>query len=249
MLSRILLIVAIVAGLAAAGLNFTKVKEKITTLQDNLTSETAAKTEAQQAEAAAKKAEALAKKDLEETKTQLATTTEERDKAASDRDAQTKRADRTAEELTKTKTDLADTQAEIAAWKALGLSLDQIRGMKADFNGLTSERNQLAEAKRKLEKEIASLNNRLQKYEGEDSPVVLPNELHGRVLVADPKWDFVVLDVGENQGVKENGVLLVNRNGKLVARVQVRSMQGDRCIANVLPGRLGEVMEGDLVIP
>jgi hypothetical protein len=50
--------------------------------------------------------------------------------------------------------------------------------------------------------------------------------------------------------VLERGELLVNRNGRLVAKVVVRSVQKDRCIANVLPGwELGEVMEGDLVIP
>ena len=64
----------------------------------------------------------------------------------------------------------------------------------------------------------------------------LPAGLKGKVLVADPKWNFVVLNVGEDQGVLERGELLVNRNGKLVAKVVVRSVQKDRCIANVLPG-------------
>jgi hypothetical protein len=59
-----------------------------------------------------------------------------------------------------------------------------------------------------------------------------------------------VLDIGENQGVQEYGELLVNRNGKLVAKVKIRSVQKDRSIANVLPGwQLGDVMEGDQVIP
>ena len=42
MLIRICLIVAIIAGLAVGGLNFVKVKEKITTLQANLETETEA---------------------------------------------------------------------------------------------------------------------------------------------------------------------------------------------------------------
>jgi hypothetical protein len=68
--------------------------------------------------------------------------------------------------------------------------------------------------------------------------------------VADPKWDFVVLSVGEDQGVLEDGELLVNRNGRLVAKVRVRSVQKDRSIANVMPGwKLGDVVEGDAVIP
>ena len=80
--------------------------------------------------------------------------------------------------------------------------------------------------------------------------VELPADLHGQVLVADPKWDFVVLNVGQNQGVLEDGIMLVNRNGRLVAKVQVRSVQSDRSIANVLPNwKLGDVMEGDQVIP
>jgi hypothetical protein len=58
------------------------------------------------------------------------------------------------------------------------------------------------------------------------------------------------LDVGQNQGVLENGQLLVNRNGQLIAKVQVQSVQQDRCIANVVPGyRLHDVLDGDAVFP
>jgi hypothetical protein len=70
------------------------------------------------------------------------------------------------------------------------------------------------------------------------------------VAATDPKWDFVVLNVGDAQGVKKDGELLISRGGKLVAKVIVTSLQKDRCIANVIPGwKLGEVLEGDQVIP
>jgi len=72
----------------------------------------------------------------------------------------------------------------------------------------------------------------------------------GKIMVADPKWNFVVLNVGENQGVLEDGELLVNRDGRLVAKVKIQSVQKDRSIANVLPGwSMGEIFEGDQVIP
>jgi hypothetical protein len=59
-----------------------------------------------------------------------------------------------------------------------------------------------------------------------------------------------VLDIGENQGVLEYGELLVNRNGKLVGKIVVRTVQKDRSVANLLPGwEIGEVLEGDQVIP
>jgi hypothetical protein len=66
----------------------------------------------------------------------------------------------------------------------------------------------------------------------------------------DPKWEFVVLNFGEEQGAKRDGELLVSRNGKLVAKVVIRGIEKDRSIANVLPDwSFGEVSEGDVVIP
>jgi hypothetical protein len=58
------------------------------------------------------------------------------------------------------------------------------------------------------------------------------------------------LDIGEDDGVLENGELLVNRNGRLVAKIRIQSVQKDQSIANLLDGwKLSDVIEGDLVIP
>ena len=79
--------------------------------------------------------------------------------------------------------------------------------------------------------------------------VPLPAGLKGKILVVDPKWDFVVLDIGEAQGVLQNGVMMVSRNSKLVAKVKIMSVESNRSIANIIPNwKLGEVMEGDLVL-
>jgi hypothetical protein len=78
----------------------------------------------------------------------------------------------------------------------------------------------------------------------------LPAGLKGKILVSDPKWDFVVLNVGQDEGAAEDGDLLVSRDGKLVAKVRIHTVQKGRSIANVLPGwKITDVMEGDLVIP
>jgi len=77
----------------------------------------------------------------------------------------------------------------------------------------------------------------------------MPVGLKGRVLIVDPKWSFVVLDVGEKQGAVKNGVLMISRKTKLVAKVRIMSLQPERSIANILPGwNLAEVMEGDQVL-
>ena len=85
---------------------------------------------------------------------------------------------------------------------------------------------------------------------GPSTDVKLPPDLKGKIVVVDPKWDFVVLNIGDDRGVLQDGELLVSRNGKLVAKVVVRSVQKDRCVANVIPGwKLGEMIEGDDVTP
>jgi len=106
------------------------------------------------------------------------------------------------------------------------------------------------EENKTLGRRLQSTQNELAVYKTPDYQVPLPPSLRGKVLVTDPKWNFVIINVGQDQGVLEHGELLVNRNGKLVAKVKVRSVQKDRSIANVLPGwQLGEVLEGDQVIP
>jgi hypothetical protein len=102
-----------------------------------------------------------------------------------------------------------------------------------------------------MSRTISRLSNQLAQLTGnEDYVVKLPAGLKGKVVVVDPKWDFVVLDIGDEQGVLQDGELLVSRDGKLVAKVVVRTVQKDRCIANIVPGwKLGDLFEGDDVSP
>jgi len=103
-----------------------------------------------------------------------------------------------------------------------------------------------------LNEENALLGRRSKKYlPGEESfKKRLPPDLSTKVLVVDPKWHFVVLDAGEDQGVLERGELLVSRGGKLVAKVRVSRVERNRCVANVMDGwNLAELMEGDQAIP
>jgi hypothetical protein len=250
MLIRISLIVAIIAGLAVGALNFVYVKEKITTLQGELKKESDAHKEFQGKYNVAQKDLTKTTADLKQTKAELEATVAAKEKADADLVAQTKRVDKLTEDLNKTRQEREDAQQQLAAFKVLGLSPQQIAGMDKAYKAIQdnlavaeTENRVLLQRAKKLETELAV-------YRDPNFFVTLPASLKGKVLTADPKWNFVVLNVGEDQGVLERGELLVNRNGKLVAKVVVRTVQKDRCIANVLPGwELGEVMEGDLVIP
>ena len=56
--------------------------------------------------------------------------------------------------------------------------------------------------------------------------------LTGKVLAVDSKYEFVVLNIGGNQGVAKNGKLLVHRDGKLVAKLRVTNVECNSSIAN-----------------
>jgi hypothetical protein len=250
MLIRISLIVAIIAGLAVSGLNFLKVKEKITTIQQQREDERSAKVQAQTELASTKKDLEKTSADLKTTKANLETATAEREKAVADLAVATKRNTQLTEERDKIRNERNEAQADLAAYVGTGLKPEQILAMNKQFKDLQAALDASTDEKKLLGQKITRLQTELDRYVNPEKPVFLPASLTGKVLVTDPKWNFVVLNIGLDQGVKEYGELLVNRNGKLVAKVIIRSAQKDRCIANVMPGwQLGEVMEGDQVTP
>ena len=249
MLLRISLIAAIVLGLAAGVLNFVQVKEKITTTiaaRDKFESDWKSElSEHNKYQKLAKDTQAS----LDRTNALLVATTDERDKAVAENADLTKKNATLTENLQKTTSERDDAQNQLAAWKALGIPIEHIKTTLASLKTVTEERDAIAEEKRILSKHLEVLQSKYDFVTGRIEEVPLPSGLKGKVLVADPRYDFVVLDIGEKQGVLENGRLLVNHNGALVAKVQVKSVQADRCIANVMPGwKLGDIMEGDQVL-
>ena len=100
-----------------------------------------------------------------------------------------------------------------------------------------------------LGQQIKKLSSLLPSVSG-NPPIELPAYLNPKVLAVDPKWRFVVLDAGEDQGMVPSAELLVNRGGKLVTKVRVKSVEKNCCVADLMTGwDLVEAMEGDRAIP
>lgn len=250
MLLRICLIFAIIAGLAVGVLNFTQVKEKITTLQKDLKEQTDLKVKALGELANTKKELDKTTADLKQTKTTLEATTKERDTAVQTAQEATTRATKLTDDLNKTRTERDDAQRELSAYKASGLNPEQALGAAKQIKGLQDALAGSQEENTLLGKRIKKLDSDLAFYRDPNKTIELPANIKGKVLVSDPKWHFVIINAGEDQGVLEHGELLVNRDGKLVAKVIVNSVQKDRCVANVVAGwQLSEIFEGDVVIP
>jgi len=251
MLLRISLIVAIIAGLAVGALNFVKVKAIITETRAERDSEKQQKETAQRELASTKNELQKTTTELTQTKDSLASATAAKEKAEKTADEQGKRASELSDQLANTKQQLNDTQAELQRYVTTGFTPEQVLVLGKTLKRAQDDVAGAQDENRLLSRKIERLEYALLKYQpGGAPPVPLPANLKGEIVVSDPKWNFVVLNVGEDQGVKQDGELLVNRNGQLVAKVKVTSVQKDRCIANVLPGwKISEVLEGDQVIP
>jgi flagellar biosynthesis chaperone FliJ len=247
MVIRISLILAILAGLAIAGLNVSRVKQKFTNLESNLTAQTAARQQAESELTRTLTSLATTAATLKQTTTTLEAATADKQKALAVATAQTERAGKRTLDLAETRQARDDAQASLARYRAAGLEPEQIAHAASQIKGL---QNALGAAEEKI-KGLDPKVKRLAAIGSEGGRAVpLPSGLKAKVIASDPKWHFIVLDAGENQGVLERGELLLSRHGKLVAKARVSRVQNDRSIANLLPGwELVEIMEGDLVIP
>jgi len=250
MLLRICLILAILAGLGAGGVAYYEFSTQIPALQQQRDKEKDDKNAEITAHNKTKAELKKTKADLAQTTQDLADTKADLTKAVARADAQEKRAGDLQDKLTKANADLQDVQDQVAAYKASGLTPDEVVKLNKNFIdaekqivGITGERDL-------WQRRFIGVKAKYDALVTPDTFVTLPPELKGNVMVVDPKWDFVVLDIGADKGAIEDGEMLVSRDGKLVAKVIIRSVQKDRCIANIMPGwKLGEVIEGDVVTP
>ena len=250
MLLRISLIVAILAGLGAGVVSYLEVSDKIPALVTQRDTEHKAKVDEIAAHNKTKTELAKTKSELAQTQSELADTKADRDKQLARAETQTKRADELNDKLAKATQERDDAPNSLAAYKATELTPDQIFKLSKNLKDARAEIEVVNAEKVVLMHTIGRLTNELAKYVGPDNVVKLRADLRGKILVVDPKWDFVVLNVGEDQGVISEGELLVSRQGKLVGKVIIRSVEKDRSIANLVPGwKLGEMIEGDEVCP
>jgi hypothetical protein len=246
---RISLFVAIAFSLAAIGIGVVKVKEKIVTTMDERDQNAKDRDSEKAAKIKVQGELKTTKADLESTKSNLA-------KTKKNLEEMTAKADELGQQKTELTTQLANVKAErdtaqneLIAWDLIGMKPPEIKKMIVDFRATVKERDVFVAENKVLLRDNKKLDARIKELIGDNEPVPLPPGLKGNIVAVDPKYDFVVLDIGGNQGVLERGEMLVNRSGKLVAKVRIVSVNPERSIANILPGwTQGEVLEGDQVL-
>ena len=131
----------------------------------------------------------------------------------------------------------------------LGLTPTVIRQINIELPKATNELSTLKSEQRVLMTQHVKAVGELNAIQNPKGAVALPRGLAGRVSAVDPKWDFVVLDIGANHGLLQNGEMSISREGKLVARVKIRKVDTDYAIADLMRGfKAGDIREGDAVL-
>lgn len=244
---RIFLVLSLAVSLAGVVVSFA-LKDKVHSLseqRDTFKGERdKANTEAAQAKSAANKAreaEKAAKTELESTKTELASATSK----LNDTEGQLTK---TAKELEETKVIRDKAQRELAQWQALNIKPDAILNLKAEAARLGAERDAFAEEKKVMGREISRLSTELEIYRGKSTEVAMP-DVKGKITMVDGAYQFVVLDKGLDDGLKQYGKMIITRGDSLVAKVQLVRVEPRSAIANLLPDwKKGDVQAGDQVM-
>ena len=250
MLLRISLILAILVGAGTIFVTQKMAREHFTAIRDtrdeNIKGRATEKTRAEKSE-----------RDHTATKQVLTQTKDTLTKTEEDLNGTKQRLTTAEDALAKTKADLAKAiedrkaaLAELAKWESTGLKPEGIKALQDNLKTTQDAVAVLEIEKKILERRIVVLDNKLEIILGKDEYVVkLPADTKGSVLAVDPKWNFVVLDLGADKGMLEGGVLMVHRNSKLVGKVRIQEVMANRSVANLMAGwKLGDIEEGDQVL-
>ncbi|MEO7318851.1 MAG: hypothetical protein ABIZ56_07680, partial [Chthoniobacteraceae bacterium] len=73
----------------------------------------------------------------------------------------------------------------------------------------------------------------------------------GTILAYNPGWNFVVLSIGDRQSLKAGKEMVVTRDGQMVGKVRVTSVEPSTSIADIIPSSVPKgqsVQPGDRVV-
>jgi len=241
-------IIVIILSVLIIAILWGKTKPSITSLQDELVSAQDARTQAETAQRAAQAAQRDAE-DLAETR--LAELTDAKDSLKNAMTAlgqQRARGDELDTQLSEVTDQLLDARRELQSWIALGVDQQYVYTMKQRIADAHDEIAAITEEKTVLLRQMDQMRYELGRFVGPTQKVVMRDGLEGNVQAIDSDWGFVIVNVGEKDGARENGELLVSREGKLIGKLLISSVEDNRSIANVIPGWVqSDIQVGDVV--
>jgi len=128
----------------------------------------------------------------------------------------------------------------------------------------------LLDTKHKLEIELASMSQGYAKrprpsarfnqegvslgkilVEQKNAPMPPPEKtLEGRVLSVDTQYDFVIVDLGKDSGIKPKDRFFILRRDRWIGEVEIEEVYKNMSLANIVPGKMAKTLRrNDKVVP
>jgi len=254
-MGKVLLLVSIIVTAATAIFGFLN-KSKLTEIVEK---EVAAQQQVQQKTSALDQSQ----KDLKSTKETLTTITAEKDQLAAQADTIKTELDKTKEAVTTLTTQVGTKDSEITRLTADVQAKEQeLTTLRAGAPAPSTEpspelQQQLSEKELligKLQGDLDSSRAQLEdlrKRENDRRALKMRNGLEGRILAVNQAWNFVVLNLGDKNGVVSNAEMLIKRGTQLIGKVRVTSVEPSTSIADIVSNSVPRGMSiqpGDNVI-
>lgn len=130
----------------------------------------------------------------------------------------------------------------------------KIQRFKEEIVELEDEKGVQTGLQRDLLAQKAGIDERIATYESENEANRSGKSYFSATRISSvfPTWGFVTLPIGNSAGVVTGSTLDVTRNGEVVAKLRVRSVEANRSSADVIPDSVAEgvtVRAGDRVEP
>ena len=168
-------------------------------------------------------------------------------------------------ELENTKAQLEEARTQIVQLNETIRAKDQELDEKSNvIAGLEEEKATLTAQVADLNSQLAALQDKIAELEEENS--VLKTQLEkceqivnkditmkpgtsARILYANADWNFVVIDIGANQGAQTTAEMIIHRGENMIGKLRITAVRDNVSIADVLPEYQKEtVKEGDNVL-
>ena len=134
--------------------------------------------------------------------------------------------------------DIEVVEAERAQAESFNRELaNEKRAIQAQIDELNGQLVQADEGNRDLEDQLAALEQTIQRLEGEigvSTHGLLPTGISGNILVVNSDWNFVIIDVGQEEGLQVTAEMLVHRDERFIGKVRVSEVRDKMAVAEIL---------------
>jgi len=186
------------------------------------------------------------KQDLEKTRQDLSMTQDELARTQAD-------LDRTMAKVENLEQSLAEKESEVAAQNT------RIEGLEREKISLSEQIDEsnikLAQSEEELTEAMDKIStleqtiNLLDLELGQGGTRTVPQGLTGRIMHVNKEWNFVVIDIGSDDGLVPNTEMIIHRQDELVGKIQISGLSREMSIAELKPDWVQTpVKEGDYVV-